>query len=506
MFANDIKICCTIEGSENRSSLQKDLNTLAQWTETMALPGNTTNLSGTHLKYPAFISISRCYPHLSKTAVLESKWIKYIRQHDKEQNKQWDSDTLASKRSYILSMFPYPSGNLHLGHLRVYTVADVLARYKTMRGFAVMQPMGWDSFGLPAENAAIDRNILPSAWTSRNIDQMRQQMESTMLLNLNWFREISTCNPDYYKWTQWIFLKLFESGLAYRRSAFVNWDPVDQTVLADELVDSQGRSWRSGAVVERKPLRQWYFRSSVYSQSLVNGLKDIEGNQWRDVVQMQRGWLGNLEGTQIEFDLVVCGTNSVSSDLNNQEQTRAPPRPEERLTVFTKEPHLVVADLVSHIDVTMDSVYYTDSYRKSECERGVNASRKLLLFHGDSNEMENDSRKLNIVSTMAASPWPELLAISVLHPFTGRLIPMVRQPNVRLSLSVAFPDLIPLMMPRDMMIIIKSDKDETNLPWYKSAPSSKLIVVELNRAYPTIPSWYLFIFILSVVGLGGFLN
>ncbi|TPP63565.1 Leucyl tRNA synthetase [Fasciola gigantica] len=214
---------------------------------------------------------------------------------------------------------------------------------------------------------------------------MREQMESTMLLSLDWSREISTCSSDYYKWTQWIFLKLFEAGLVYRRSAYVNWDPIDQTVLADELVDAQGRSWRSGAVVLRKPLCQWYFRSSAYSQSLLDGLKEIEGNQWRDVIQMQRGWLGKLDGTQIEFDVTS-------------------PSP--------------------------------------ECERDLNSSRKLIVFHGAVDIAEVDSRKLCVMSSVAASIWPERLAIWAVHPFTGRLIPMIRQPEIHLPLSVAFPDFV----------------------------------------------------------------
>ncbi|CAH8612754.1 unnamed protein product [Dicrocoelium dendriticum] len=163
-------------------------------------------------------------------------------------------------------MFPYPSGSLHLGHLRVYCTADVLCRYQSMTGRITLQPMGWDAFGLPAENAAIDHGVLPASWTKQNIDCMRQQFDSTMLLALDKSRELSTCDPSYYRWTQWLFLQLYKAGLAYHRSAFVNWDPVDQTVLADELIDTQGKSWRSGAVVERRPLRQWYFRTTLYSK------------------------------------------------------------------------------------------------------------------------------------------------------------------------------------------------------------------------------------------------
>ncbi|KAG5450113.1 putative leucine--tRNA ligase, mitochondrial, partial [Clonorchis sinensis] len=317
-------------------------------------------------------------------------------------------------RSYVLSMFPYPSGTLHLGHLRVYTVADALSRYRAMRGNIVLQPMGWDAFGLPAENAAIDKEVSPEVWTERNIAHMRGQMESTMLLGLDWSREINTSSADYYRWTQWLFLKLYKAGLAYQRYAFVNWDPVDQTVLADELIDAEGRSWRSGAVVERRPLRQWYFRTTVYSKSLLDGLKEIEGNEWRDVVQMQRGWLGTLDGTQIELDV----NSVVSSEYY---------------------PGLAVADVISHIDVHPGSVYFEEQFRMPETQRGLNTSRKLVLcsHHLTGND---GSFKLSLSSTTAASPWPERLAVAVRHPFTGRQIPMIRLPNSTQHETMAFPN------------------------------------------------------------------
>ena len=164
---------------------------------------------------------------------------------------------------FALSMFPYPSGSLHMGHVRNYVITDVIARVQRMRGHAVLHPMGWDAFGLPAENAAIERNVDPGEWTDRNIDQMRAQLDR-LGLSIDWSREQATCHSDYYRWTQWLFLELLEGGLAYRKNATVNWDPVDQTVLANEQVDGDGRSWRSGALVEQRQLNQWFLRITDY--------------------------------------------------------------------------------------------------------------------------------------------------------------------------------------------------------------------------------------------------
>lgn len=186
-------------------------------------------------------------------------------------------------------MFPYPSGRLHMGHFRVYTVTDVLVRYYQLLGYDVIFPMGWDAFGLPAENAAIDRAVLPADWTYkwaicfinmvfcflRNIQNMRDQLTKDMSLSIDWSREFATCNSEYYRWTQWLFVKLFKAGLAYRRLAEVNWDPIDKTVLANELVDAEGRSWRSGALVETRAMRQWYFRTLAYSEVSQNGWSSL---------------------------------------------------------------------------------------------------------------------------------------------------------------------------------------------------------------------------------------
>jgi leucyl-tRNA synthetase len=213
---------------------------------------------------------------------------------------------------YALSMFPYPSGKLHMGHVRVYTITDVIARLKWMQGYRVLNPMGWDAFGLPAENAAIDRGVHPAEWTYQNIDQMRDQLKQ-LGISFDWEREVTTCSPDYYRWTQWIFLQFYQAGLAYQKKATVNWDPIDQTVLANEQVDNEGRSWRSGALVERKLLRQWFLKITDYADQLLNDLDQLTG--WPERVKlMQANWIGKSTGAQVTFtteqddDLVIFTT------------------------------------------------------------------------------------------------------------------------------------------------------------------------------------------------------
>lgn len=206
---------------------------------------------------------------------------------------------------YALSMFPYPSGNLHMGHVRNYVITDAIARLKRMQGHRVLHPMGWDAFGLPAENAAIDRGIHPAKWTYSNIAHMKGQLQE-LGLSLDWNREVATCSPDYYQWTQWLFLQFFEAGLAYQKDATVNWDPIDQTVLANEQVDSEGYSWRSGAKVERKQLRQWFLKITDYAEQLLNDLDKLPG--WADRVKvMQANWIGKSVGAYLEFP--VLGKN-----------------------------------------------------------------------------------------------------------------------------------------------------------------------------------------------------
>jgi len=202
---------------------------------------------------------------------------------------------------YVLEMFPYPSGRIHMGHVRNYSIGDVIARYKRARGFNVMHPMGWDAFGLPAENAASERGIHPAKWTYDNIAAMRAQLR-LMGLSIDWSREFATCDPEYYAHQQEIFLDFLDAGLVYRKESWVNWDPVDQTVLANEQV-IDGRGWRSGALIERRRLAQWFFRITAFSEELLAALDELE--RWPEKVRlMQRNWIGRSEGAKVRFELV----------------------------------------------------------------------------------------------------------------------------------------------------------------------------------------------------------
>ncbi len=210
------------------------------------------------------------------------------------------SEDLDREKFYCLSMFPYPSGKLHMGHVRNYTIGDVISRYQRMQGKNVLQPMGWDAFGLPAENAAIKRGKPPAEWTYANIEYMKGQLQR-LGFGYDWDRELATCSPDYYRWEQWLFTRLVEKGLAYRKTATVNWDPVDQTVLANEQV-IDGKGWRSGAPVEKRDIEQWFIRITDYAQELLDDLDKLPG--WPEqVVTMQRNWIGRSVGIEMQFGI-----------------------------------------------------------------------------------------------------------------------------------------------------------------------------------------------------------
>ena len=217
------------------------------------------------------------------------------------ENKTFEAVEQPEKEKfYCLSMFPYPSGKLHMGHVRNYSLGDVISRYQRMQGKNVMQPMGWDSFGLPAENAAIKNNSAPAKWTYQNIDYMKNQLKS-LGFGYDWNRELATCKKDYYRWEQWFFTQLFEKGLVYKKNATVNWDPVDQTVLANEQV-IDGRGWRSGAIVERKEIPQWFIKITDYAEELLSDLDQLEG--WPEQVKtMQKNWIGRSEGVEMTFQV-----------------------------------------------------------------------------------------------------------------------------------------------------------------------------------------------------------
>jgi leucyl-tRNA synthetase len=221
-------------------------------------------------------------------------------QHWLEKQAFKASEDSTKPKYYCLSMFPYPSGKLHMGHVRNYTIGDVLARYHRMKGFNVLQPMGWDAFGLPAENAAIANDVAPAGWTYANIEYMKKQLMS-LGLAIDWSRELATCKPDYYRWEQWLFTRLFEKGILYKKMATVNWDPVDHTVLANEQV-IDGRGWRSGALVEKRDIPMYFFRITEYAEELLAGLDDLPG--WPERVKtMQRNWIGKSFGVEIHFPL-----------------------------------------------------------------------------------------------------------------------------------------------------------------------------------------------------------
>ena len=218
------------------------------------------------------------------------------------------------EKFYCLSMFPYPSGRLHMGHVRNYTIGDVIARYQRMLGKNVLQPMGWDAFGMPAENAAMNHQVAPAAWTYSNIDYMKTQLKA-LGFAIDWSREIATCKPDYYRWEQWLFTRLFEKGLIYRKNGTVNWDPVDQTVLANEQV-IDGRGWRSGALVEKRDIPMYYFRITDYAEELLRDLDTLDG--WPERVKtMQRNWIGKSRGMTIRFVLRDDSRQGLPDDIQN---------------------------------------------------------------------------------------------------------------------------------------------------------------------------------------------
>src|SRR3989338_1051321 len=230
-------------------------------------------------------------------AQIEPKW-----QAEWEKNDlSLTPDATAKQKFYALVMFPYPSGNLHMGHVRNYAIGDVIARYKRLRGFSVLHPIGWDAFGLPAENAAIKNQTHPEPWTDNCIAQMKKQLKR-LGLSYDWDREVNTCKPEYYKWTQWLFLLMYEKGLAYRKKATVNWCRKCDTVLANEQVVKEDRCWRCETTVEQRDLEQWFFKITAYADRLLAELEKLPG--WPEPVKiMQRNWIGKSDGVEIKFKL-----------------------------------------------------------------------------------------------------------------------------------------------------------------------------------------------------------
>ena len=283
---------------------------------------------------------------MSEPAVYEPSAVESAAQSFWARTRAFEVNEQSDKpKYYCLSMLPYPSGALHVGHVRNYTIGDVISRHKRMTGFNVLQPMGCDAFGLPAENAAIKRNTAPAAWTYQNIEHMRDQLKR-MGFAYDWSREVATCRPEYYVHEQRLFVRLFKKGLVYRKNSVVNWDPVDQTVLANEQV-IDGRGWRSGAVVEKREIPQWFLRITAYADELLDGLDALPG--WPDAVKtMQRNWIGRSEGLEIDF--------VVASPLSPRERgarsATAESAPFDKLTVFTTRPDTLMG--VSFISIAAD--------------------------------------------------------------------------------------------------------------------------------------------------------
>lgn len=314
------------------------------------------------------------------------------RQVESQAQEYWDEnqsfvgdEQRPGEKFYCLAMFPYPSGRLHMGHVRCYTLGDVINRYRRLKGFNVMHPMGWDAFGLPAENAAIKHDIPPADWTKDNIAYMRTQMQR-LGFGMDWSREVATCDPEYYHWEQWLFVRLYEKGMVYRKNAMVNWDPVDQTVLANEQV-VDGKGWRSGAVVERREMSQWFLKITDYAQELLDELDDMPG--WPDSVKnMQRNWIGRSQGAEVDF--------TVTHDES------------QKLTVFTTRP-----------DTLMGATYVAVAPEHPLATMAAQANPEVAEFiqtHKVNTTAEADLAVMEKVGIATG--------LTVKHPLTDELLPV----------------------------------------------------------------------------------
>ena len=294
------------------------------------------------------------------------------------------SEDSSKEKFYCLSMFPYPSGHLHMGHVRNYLIGDVIARHQRMLGKNVLQPMGWDAFGLPAENAAMQRNIAPATWTWSNIDYMRKQLKQ-LGYAYDWSRELATCHPDYYRWEQWFFTRLFEKGMVYKKEAEVNWDPIDQTVLANEQV-VDGRGWRSGALVERRKIPQWFIKITAYAQELLDDLAKLDG--WPEEVRtMQANWIGRSEGVQLTFG--VAGRS-------------------EELTVYTTRP-----------DTLMGVTYVAVAPQHPLAEEAAKTNGELAEFIKEQSHVKVAEADMATMEKLGMDS-----GFKAVHPITGDQVPV----------------------------------------------------------------------------------
>lgn len=298
------------------------------------------------------------------------------------------TETPDQETFYCLSMFPYPSGKLHMGHVRNYTIGDVIARYQRMQGKNVLQPMGWDAFGMPAENAAMNNKVAPAEWTYSNIDYMRTQLKS-LGLAIDWSREVTTCKPDYYRWEQWLFTKLFEKGVIYRKNGTVNWDPVDQTVLANEQV-IDGKGWRSGALIEKREIPMYYFAITDYAEELLSSLDDLPG--WPEQVKtMQRNWIGKSVGMEVHFPY---DTDSIGQDG--------------KLKVFTTRP-----------DTLMGATYVAVAAEHPLATLAAKSDKRLQTFI---DECKRGGVAEADIATQEKKGLPTPLFVK--HPLTGAKMPV----------------------------------------------------------------------------------
>ncbi len=334
--------------------------------------------------------------NLYNPSEIEKKW-----QSIWTENNLYKTDDLTenSDKFYALSMFPYPSGNLHMGHVRNYVITDLIARFQRFKGKSVLHPMGWDAFGLPAENAAIERGISPSVWTKKNISHMKSQLK-LLGLSVDWDREFATCDENYYVWTQYLFLELYKAGLVYQKESEVNWDPVDNTVLANEQVDSEGKSWRSGALVEKKLLKQWFLRITNYADELLKDLEKLDN--WPERVKiMQDNWIGKSIGTNINFHIKT--------------------NPEKEITVFTTRPDTLFGVTYLAISVTHSLIKnISDQETIQDIE-----NLKQYLKNNKNNELEKIGIKTSLVAInpVNSEPVPIWVASYVLDEYgTGAVM------------------------------------------------------------------------------------
>lgn len=390
-------------------------------------------------QYCLYCILQSSYNNNSITTTMQKNYdparLEVAVQEEWQQNSAYKvTEDTNKEKFYCLSMFPYPSGKLHMGHVRNYTIGDVIARYQRMHGKNVLQPMGWDAFGLPAENAAMQNNMSPAKWTRANIVDMKQQLQR-LGFGYDWDREITTCDPNYYRWEQWLFTRLVDKGLAYRKTATVNWDPVDQTVLANEQV-IDGKGWRSGANVEKRSIQQWFIRITDYAQELLDDLNNLSG--WPEhVLTQQRNWIGRSQGVQIDFQL---------------------PNSTQKIEVYTTRPDTLMG-------VTGIAIAATHS-----------VSLHAAASNTDLAEFIKQQNQGGSAEALVATMEKEgvLLGIQAVHPVSGELLPIYATNFVLIGYGTGAVMIVPAHDQRDWefsekyklarkQVIFHADKDDIDI-------------------------------------------